>query len=62
MYYLGSLALEGLDPVLGATKKKGAQMMKSELRYGIAYRTGYINVSYRVEACRVFKVENVTAG
>jgi hypothetical protein len=37
MHYLGSLALESLDPVvLGASKKKEVQMMKSELCYGIA--------------------------
>ena len=37
MYYLDNLALAGRDPVvLGASKKKEVQKMKSELCYGIA--------------------------
>lgn len=63
MYYLNNLALEDPDPVvLGTSKKKEVQMMKCELCYGIAYSTGYIDVSYRVEACRMLKVEKVMAG
>jgi hypothetical protein len=61
--YLGSLALEDLDPVvLGASKKREVQIMKSELCYGIAQGAGYINVSYRVGACRMLKVEEVMVG